>query len=215
LIKRIAIAGGIPVATLTRASKGANSPEDYIDPISDETIGAIRSDVGDLPVVIKTHGPVTPAAVRLITDGKAKVFASYRDLRDVALSLLDHGTRSRRIGIKDFAEFYELSDTIGSIDVQVGRFDDWVKLCAPLLIPYDEICFDTRITIARIAKRLDVSVDIDAILDEFEFANRLLGNSIEERKTGSSARWILRRANGSWQFFANIITIIFQRTSPG
>jgi len=76
LIKRIAIVGGLPVATLTTKSKGANTPEDYIDPVSDEAIRAIRSDVGDLPVVIKTHGPVTPTVTRLVADGEAKVFAS-------------------------------------------------------------------------------------------------------------------------------------------
>jgi hypothetical protein len=167
LIKRIAIAGGIPVGTLTAKSKGRNSPEDYIESISEETIRAIQSDVGDLPVVIKTHGPATPAAVRLVTDGKAQTFASYRDLRDVALSLLDHAERSRRMGIRDFAEFHELSDTMGSIGVQVRRFDDWVKSCAPVLIPFDDICFDTPIAIQKISNVLGVAIDVGSILAEF------------------------------------------------
>jgi hypothetical protein len=36
-----------------------------------------------------------------------------------------------------------------------------------LLIPYDEICFDTRITIQKIADVLRVPVDIGAIFTEF------------------------------------------------
>jgi hypothetical protein len=175
LIKRTAISGGLPIATLTLKSKGANSPEDYIDPVSEETIRRIHSDVGDLPVVIKTHGPVTPAAVRLVTEGEAQVFASYRDLRDVALSLLDHGTRSRRMGIRDFAEFNEVSDTISSIEFQVRRLDNWVKSCTPLLIPYDEICFDTRTTILRISKALGVSVDFESVFDEFSSGRTRIG----------------------------------------
>jgi SAM-dependent methyltransferase len=217
LIKRIAIAGGIPVATLTRKSKGANSPEDYIDPISDETIRAIQSDVGDLPVVIKTHGPVTPAAVQLVVGGQAKVFASYRDLRDVALSLLDHGARSRRMGIRDFAEFHELSDTIGSIEVQIRRFDDWVKSCEPLLIRYDEICFDTRKTIVRVAECLGVSVDIDSIFHDFEVNKTSIGqfnrgqkNRFEHEMDAAMSRLFLRKFD---QYYRNYFPVELTKLS--
>ena len=61
LIKRIAIGGGLPIATLTSRSKGKNSPVDYIDPLSEENLDLVKEDVGDLPVVIKTHKDVTPA----------------------------------------------------------------------------------------------------------------------------------------------------------
>lgn len=184
LIKRIAINGGMPVATLTAKSKGANSPEDYIDPVSDEKLQLIRAEVGDAPVVIKTHGGVTPAAARLVAEATAQVFVSYRDLRDVALSLLDHGARSRKQGIKDFAQFYEVSDTIESIKAQVQRLEGWVRSCKPLLISYDELCFDTRSTISRIAQRLGVSADIDAIFNQFSSHKNLIGqfNKGERRR---------------------------------
>ena len=184
LIKRIAICGGLPIATLTSKSKGANSPEDYIDPVSEKNLDLIREDVGDLPVVIKTHGDVTPAAARLVAEGTAQVFASYRDLRDVALSLLDHGARSRAKGIKDFSEFHELTDTLEDIRVQVQRFENWVQLCKPLLLSYDEICFDTRSMIPRIAERLGVSVDVELISNEFASNNASIGqfNKGEKRR---------------------------------
>jgi hypothetical protein len=175
LIKRIAVSGGLPVATLTAKSKGANSPEDYIDPVSDEKLNLIKAEVGDSPVVIKTHGGVTPAAKRLVAEGAAQVFVSYRDLRDVALSLLDHGATSRVKGIKDFAQFYEVSDTLDDIKSQVRRFEDWVQSCKPLLLPYDEICFDTLLSISRIAERLGVSVDVHSIFDEFSKNRNVIG----------------------------------------
>jgi hypothetical protein len=175
LIKRIAIAGGLPVATLTKKSKGASSPEDYIDPISDEKLALIHEDVGESPVIIKTHGDVTPTVARLVADGTARVFVSYRDPRDIALSLLDHGAKSREKGIKDFAEFYEITDTLDAIRTQVSRFGNWVRSCAPLLIPYDEICFDTRTTISKIANRLQVPVDVEKVLNEFSRNKNLIG----------------------------------------
>ena len=126
LIKRIAIGGGLPIATLTSRSKGRNSPIDYIDPLSTENLDLVKEDVGDLPVVIKTHGDVTPAAARLVAEGTAHVFASYRDLRDVALSLLDHGARSRANGIRDFSHFHEVTDTLENIRVRfVGSKIGW------------------------------------------------------------------------------------------
>lgn len=175
LIKRVAIAGGLPVATLTAKSKGANSPEDYIDPISDERLALIRADIGDRPVVIKTHGRVTPAVARLVSAGAAQAFVSYRDLRDVALSLLDHAARSRALQISDFADLHTLTDTIPMLQEQVRRFEAWVTLCKPLLIPYDEICFDTKSTIHRVADRLGVSLNVDVIAEEFHNNKHLIG----------------------------------------
>jgi hypothetical protein len=174
LIKQIAIEGGLPIATLTTKSKETDTPEDYIDSISEEKLRLIEEDVGDASVVIKTHGDVTPAVARLVADGTAQVFASYRDLRDVALSLVDHGTRSRKEGINDFAEFHRPNDTLETLKDQVQRFENWVELCDPLLISYDEISFDTHRTITRIATRLGVTIDADAIADFYSENKHLI-----------------------------------------
>jgi hypothetical protein len=175
LIKRTAITGGLPIATLTSKAKGKNSPEDYIDPVTGEKLTLIKEEAGASSVVIKTHGGVTPATARLVMAGQAEVFVSYRDLRDVALSLLDHGARSRARGIKDFAEFYEVSDTVENLKAQIRRFETWVRLCKPLLLSYDEICFNMPLAISRIAERLRVSVDARSIVDEFSSNKKSIG----------------------------------------
>ena len=184
LIKRIAIRGGLPIATLTAKSKGRNSLEDYIDPVSEEKLQLVRDEVGDAPVVIKTHGGATPAVIRLVAEGEAMAFASYRDLRDVALSLLDHAARSRMQGIADFAHLHTLQDTLPILETQVQRFEKWIASCAPLLIPYDEICFDTRATITRIADCIGVTVDVESIFAEFAGNKTAIGqfNKGERRR---------------------------------
>jgi hypothetical protein len=168
LIKTVAIKGGIPIATLTSKSKGRNSPEDYLDPISEESLRLVRDDVGDAPVVLKTHGGVTPTVVTLVQKNEALVFASYRDLREIALSLLDHAAKSRMRGISDFADLSTVNDTLPLIKDQVQRFENWVSSTAPLLIPYNEIAFDTNTTINRIAERLSVPVDAETIAATFD-----------------------------------------------
>ncbi len=175
LIKKTAIAGGLPIATPTFKSKKVNSPEDYIDPLSEENLRLLHADTGAFPVVVKTHGGITPAVANLIASGNAAVFLSYRDLRDVALSLLDHGQRSRALGIDDFADLHTPEETISLLETQIQRFDSWVTSCDPVLIPYDEICFDTSKTISRVAERLDVVVDIETILREFAENKRSIG----------------------------------------
>lgn len=175
LIKRIALAGGLPVATLSRKSKGTNSPHDYIEIVTNERVRSIRLDVGDAPVVVKTHGPPSPVVARMVAEGGARVFASYRDPRDIALSLLDHAARSRQMGIKDFAEFHKLPDTIASIGSRIRRLEEWVQSCSPILVPYDEICFETPATVHRIADALGVSVDDEAIAAEFANAKEEIG----------------------------------------
>jgi hypothetical protein len=184
LIKEIAIQGGLPVAALSIKSKGRNSPEDYIDPVSAEKLELIRQDIGDAPAVIKTHGDATPAAIQLVAEGRALVFVSYRDLRDIALSLLDHAMRSRRKGIPDFANLYTIRDTVVSLKNQVKRFENWVRTCAPFLISYDEICFDTGTTITRIAERIGVEVNAEAIRNKFISDPRVIGqfNKGEKRR---------------------------------
>jgi hypothetical protein len=172
LIKQIAQSAGIPVATLTDKSKGRKTWEDYIDLLSETNLQLIAEDIGDAPVVIKTHGVVTPPIIRRVATGEALAFASYRDLRDIALSLLDHGARSRMNGVPDFASLYTIEDTLPLLATQVQRFTDWVKFARPLLVPYDEICFDTRTTITRIAERLDVPVDVEEVFGLVESSKR-------------------------------------------
>src|SRR6266852_982858 len=53
------------------------------------------------------------------------------------------------------------------VKMQLTRFERWVRDCKPLLIPYDEICFNTCGTLSRIAAHLGVSVDIESIADRF------------------------------------------------
>jgi hypothetical protein len=172
LIKQIAQTGGLPVATLSVKSKGRQAWEDYVDVLSETNLQLIAEEIGDAPAVIKTHSAVTPAILRLAAAGEAVVFASYRDLRDIALSLLDHGARSRVRGVADFASLYTVEDTLPVLANQVRRFTDWVKSAQPLLLPYDEICFDTRTTIGRIAARLAVTVDAEEIFAAVDSSKR-------------------------------------------
>ena len=52
------------------------------------------------PIVVKTHSRLTPAARRLLENGNAIGHCSYRDPREVILSLLDAGDKARQLGLE-------------------------------------------------------------------------------------------------------------------
>ena len=167
LVKRIAILGGKDVATLTRHSKGSDAPEDAIDPVSGAKLALVQEEIGTRTAVIKTHGAATKEAIDLVKQGQSKVFVSYRDLREVALSLIDHGVRSKAAGHNVFAEFLTPRNFIETLKDSVKRMQSWVDNCDPLLLPYNWVSFDTRDTIEAIARKLEVDVSVDGVLETF------------------------------------------------
>ena len=168
LVKRTATIGGLDVATLTVYSKGKPTPEDAIDPVSGKNLALVQEEIADRCAVIKTHGAQTKEAAELVKQGQSKIFVSYRDLRDVALSLIDHGQRSRSRGATDFSQFLEPRDSLVTLTDAVRRMQSWVDTCDPLLISYEDVSFDTENTVKRIAQKLEVQVSVDEVLRFFE-----------------------------------------------
>jgi hypothetical protein len=113
-----------------------NARENYLEPITDEKIIQILDWIPENSItVIKTHGAPSKLALKLIGDGKAFASATFRDPRDIAISLTEHGQRSRDKGISDFAEFMNPTDPISEIKIQIEkRFKPWINnpACLPL-----------------------------------------------------------------------------------
>ena len=176
LIKRIASLGGLDVRTLSSFSKGGLHPEDYIDPVTEEALARVQKEIGEGCAVIKTHGGGgTTLVAKMVRENRSKVFVSYRDLRDVSLSLIDHGAKARKVGSKDCADILKPEDAIPLIKVGLERMDSWVRDCAPLMIPYNEICFDTPTTIRRVADRFGVAVSFGEVMDGFKHKEKDIG----------------------------------------
>ncbi|WP_081193750.1 hypothetical protein [Halomonas sp. BC1] len=109
--------------------RGNRAPENYVEPITDEKIQEILNWLPENAVtVVKTHGAPSQLACELVNQGKAFASATFRDPRDIAVSLVDHGERSRQKGIADFANFIQPIDALTEIKHQINRLDSWVKL---------------------------------------------------------------------------------------
>ena len=118
------------------------------------------------PIVIKTHTRPDPAVVRLIQDGKAIAHACYRDPRDMALSMLDHGARARASDKTAFAEIETLEDAKSGIRNQCDSLTAWLRLPNVMPLSFEDIAFDIHKTVQRILNQIGVSGNPEKIVNK-------------------------------------------------
>lgn len=108
-------------------------------------------------VVLKTHTRPDPAVVKAINDGRAIAHACYRDPRDMALSMLDHGVQARRENRPAFSEIHTMEDAKIGIRNQCDSLSAWLQLPNVLPLCYEDIAFDMDNTISKIQAQIGVS----------------------------------------------------------
>lgn len=115
-------------------------------------------------IAIKTHTRADPSVVRLLQDGQATAHAVYRDPREIALSMLDHGAKSRANGRPGFVEFVTLADTIDNIRHQINSLKSWLSLPNVRPLYYDDVAFDMDATTALILSEMNLDQDPEAVM---------------------------------------------------
>lgn len=160
-------AAGRPVVRLGKPFRGADSVENYFNFIDHELLGEIERHTGGADIVLKTHGPPRGDVAAMVARGDVMASASIRDPREIALSMLDHGARSRRWHNKAFSEFVTVQDTLNSLDIQLGCFRDWATAEPVKVFTYNEICYDSAAVVAAIAHQIGTTVDVDRVMRKF------------------------------------------------
>lgn len=123
--------------------------------------------------VIKTHCPPTFYIKLLIRLGLSKAVFSYRDPRDVVLSVIDHGNRSR-LNLDPAASFKNITDIESALNYVtrvLTKHDEWQDYDHTLFIRYEEFMIDKRNTISSLNQYLGFGLSdkkIDEILDRHE-----------------------------------------------
>src|SRR5208282_3712213 len=151
------------------------SIENYFDTIDPAVLSAVSQRIGERDVVLKTHQGLHPNVAEQIDAGLLLASASIRDPREIALAMVDHGRRARRLGISEFSECRTVYDALPSIDNQVANFKRWSALKTLELFFYNEICFDTMAVVARLAAQIGVVADPGKVLAPFR-NKRLIGH---------------------------------------
>ena len=117
------------------------------------------------PLVLKTHARPPEELADMIKRGEAVVQVSYRDPRDMALSMLDHGIRARARGSNSFSELKTLEQTLENIRQQFETLSLWLKLPNVLPLYFEDVGFATPAAAKQVLQRLGLRLDAKTLAD--------------------------------------------------
>ncbi len=111
--------------------------------------------------VVKTHMPPTASVRLLIALGLARATYSYRDPRDVILSLIDHGRRSAksRSGKRPFVEFDDVIGSIRRVRAFLKSTNEWERFGRALFIRYEDLMTNKLAQLQRMNQYLGTGID--------------------------------------------------------
>jgi hypothetical protein len=161
LARAALVLSGQPQPMLSEAAVLKRKRINFCDHIDADRADAIRRETkahGHM-IAIKTHTRPDPSVISMLNSGEALAHATYRDPRDIALSMLDHGIKSRQQGKQEFTEFHKTEDTVDELRHQTNTLLAWLSLPNVRPLYYDDLAFDMAKTASRIASDLDVDVD--------------------------------------------------------
>jgi hypothetical protein len=171
LTEQLSLVAGRRPSRLGPPFRPALSLNNYFDRIDLALVRKIAARVGRDDVVLKTHGPPDPEIAQRVATGEILANASLRDPREIALSMIDHGARSRRWRYAEFSECRTPIDALPSLDNQVATLRLWAAIPNMQTFSYNEICFDTAAAIRKLAAQIGVAVDIERVIKPFRCRN--------------------------------------------
>lgn len=140
-------------------------------------------------VVVKTHAAPNLLVRLLIRTGLARATVCYRDPRDVLLSAIDHGERSRQAGSS--GSFVDLEDVAGSI-ARVREWlrlvDRWERFGRAHFIRYEDLVEDHRRELRRMVEYLGWKIS-DRDLERVVRQKETVKGASPNFNTGRSQRY--------------------------
>ena len=147
----------------------AEARRNYINAITAEKVAELITTIGeDRKIAVKTHATLPDDLFVWMEDRqrarKIQIIASYRDPRDVCLSLLDAGTKAREENTYAFSDLKTLDDAADYMRSRIRRFRKWSAVQGALRLNYDMVAYEPKKAIAAIENALDVRGDTAAVL---------------------------------------------------
>jgi len=165
----------------------------YIDDVSAESIDALIATIGPArKIAFKTHAGFSDEMFVRLEELQAKrelqVIASYRDPRDICLSLLDAGEKARALEKGVFGKFETLDDAAEFVKGRAARFRKWSSLKGTLRLEYETVAYAPDKAIDRLEGVLGVTADRTVALehafeDSFTHKNKAARRRYETEMT--------------------------------
>lgn len=136
----------------------------FISGVTKEKLDEIIERTGpDRIIVFKTHSDFPDDMFGWLeaaqADRRLQVIASYRDPRDICLSLMDSGAKAREKGKKTFSGIRDLEKAAVKVKGRITEFRKWAALKGTLRLNYDTVAFETDSAIAAIESALNIKSD--------------------------------------------------------
>ncbi|MEM1265788.1 MAG: hypothetical protein AAGI50_07200 [Pseudomonadota bacterium] len=161
-IARVALVqAGFPQPIVELPNMKSQPRINFLAQTSAECLAAIDRSLDDLghPIAFKTHARPSDEAVRRVQRGRARAHGAYRDVRDMALSMLDAGVQARAKGRPAFSEIETLEDAVAGIDTQLDTLTAWFELPDVRAMPYARTAFATEEAAADVLDQLGIDGD--------------------------------------------------------
>jgi hypothetical protein len=162
----------------------------HIADLSREAILDMVAKIGpDRIVAAKTHKcfpeEMYPWMEQLQAERKIQVAVSYRDPRDVCLSLIDHGAKARASGRQGFSKIHDLDRAADVFERAIPKFRRWGSLKGSLRLSFPTMAFVPDDAINAIEKALGITSDHEAVKrhafeDAFTQKNKAQKNRFED-----------------------------------
>ena len=166
LARSALILGGCPQPRLSLSAVENRKKINFCGHIDEKRAAALRKEVAAVgsKIAIKTHTRPDPVVVKMLENDEAFAHATFRDPREIALSMVDHGARNRKLGKKPFSNFRTVEDTLEDIMHQTNSLLAWLSLPNVRPLFYDKVAFEMPATTRQIIDELGVVADEDPVI---------------------------------------------------
>jgi hypothetical protein len=149
-----------------RLSEGPVKPGhaiNFVQQVDRKKLDDLLHLVGNRSIAVKTHAGVRdhvfPYLEELQEKRLVQIVASYRDPREICLSLADAGAHARTHNRTAFSEFTDIKSAVPGVLRQIAKFRRWGAVRGALRLDYDVVAFSPDAAIDSIEERLGIACD--------------------------------------------------------
>lgn len=140
------------------------TPRNFLNDISRERLEDMIARTGpDRIIAVKTHSAFPPDMFRWLEERQEvrdiQVIASYRDPRDICLSLRDAGARARDRGTGAFGNVTDLEKAMINVERRIVSFRRWAALRGTVRLNYEDVAFHPDKAIDAVEQVLGIKAD--------------------------------------------------------
>ena len=114
-------------------------------------------------VLLRTHAAPDATIKAVIRDGRARCHLAIRDLRDIALSMLDVVDRRAQLGKANSSAIRqgEVHSTFPAIEADLTSLAQWDEIPGAIALDYEETAFRPPVSIAAICRHLALDLPVE------------------------------------------------------